>query len=149
MASEHVIVHAVRACLESNPRMKNAAQVAVAERGGTVTPRGTVSSLHQRHTAVAIAKSVRGVRKVADELRIDPRDRWQDNQLRGAALQALISKDGVPADRVDARVAAGWLTLTGEVRHQSESNAAFEAVYGLAGVGGFTNKIKVISAGGW
>jgi osmotically-inducible protein OsmY len=55
----------------------------------------------------------------------------------------------VPADRVDARVPAGWLTLTGEVRRQSESNAAFEAVYRLAGVGGFTNKIKVISAGGW
>jgi osmotically-inducible protein OsmY len=149
MASDHGVIQQVRARLDEDPRIQDAAQVAIAEQQGTVTLRGTVASPRQRHTAVAIARSVRGVRRVADELRVDPRDRWADNTLRGAALQALISKDGVPADRVDVRVADGWLTLTGEVRHQSESNAAYEAVHRLAGVGGLTNKIQVISAGGW
>jgi hypothetical protein len=31
-------------------------------------------------------------------------------------------------DTVDATVANGWLTLSGRVKHQYESNAAFEAV---------------------
>ena len=71
----------------------------------------------------------------------------EDNEIRGAALQALISDADAPADRIDVTVAAGWLTLKGEVKHQYESDAAFEAVRRLPGVGGITNKIKAITAG--
>jgi hypothetical protein len=39
------------------------------------------------------------------------------------------------------------LTLKGEVKHQYETDAAFDAIYGLPGVGGITNEIKVITAG--
>jgi osmotically-inducible protein OsmY len=90
---------------------------------------------------------VSGVGGVEDELSVDPRDRWQDDEIRGAALQALISNAGVPAERVDVRVAAGWLTLKGEVKHQHESDAAFDAVSRLPGVGGITNEITVVTAG--
>ena len=45
------------------------------------------------------------------------------------------------------KVTAGWVTLTGEVKHQSDGDAAFAAVSRLAGVGGITNEIKVITAG--
>jgi hypothetical protein len=91
--------------------------------------------------------SPRGVRAVEDEFRVDPRDHWRDEELRGAALQALMSDDSVPADWLEVKVTAGWVTLTGEVKHQSDSDAAFAAVSRLAGVGGITNEIKVISAG--
>ena len=43
-------------------------------------------------------------------------------------------------------VADGWVTLNGEVRHQHESDAAFEDVAKLEGVGGITNAIKVVTA---
>ena len=112
-----------------------------------MTLRGTVRSLHQRRTAVEIAGSVRGVRAVEDELRADPRDHWRDEELRGAALQALMSDDSVPADRLDVKVTAGWVTLTGETKQQSDSDAALAAVSRLAGVGGITNEIKAITAG--
>ena len=135
------------ATLNSDPRIHNSAEVAVSEKAGTVTLRGTVRSLHQRRTAVEIARSVRRVRAVEDELRVDPRDHWRDEELRGAALQALMSDDSVPADRLEVKVTAGWVTLTGEVKHQSDSDAAFAAVSRLAGVGGITNEIKVITAG--
>jgi osmotically-inducible protein OsmY len=62
-------------------------------------------------------------------------------------LQALMSNPGVPADRIDVNVANGWLTLKGEVKHQMRDDAAFDAVCRLAGVGGITNEIKVITAG--
>ena len=147
MSDDQVIVDEIRGALASDPRIHNSAQVAVAERTGTVTLRGTVRSLHQRQTTVEIARSVGGVRAVEDELHIDPRDHWKDEELRGAALQALISDDNVPADWLDVRVTAGWVTLTGEVDQQSDSDAAFAAVSRLDGVGGITNEIRVITAG--
>ena len=53
---------------------------------------------------------------------------------------------GVPADRVDATVADGWLTLKSEVNHQFESDAA-EAVYARPGLGETTNQIRIITVG--
>jgi osmotically-inducible protein OsmY len=85
------------------------------------------------------------VRAVENGLRIDPRDHARDNEIRGAALQVLAD-DGVPA-RVDVDVSNGWATLTGEVKRQDESDAAFAAVYGITGVGGITNRVVVVSAG--
>ena len=141
------IADEVRAALASDPRIHHPAEVSVVERAGTVTLRGTVRSLHQRRTAVEIAGSVSGAARVDDQLRIDPRDHYQDDEIRGAALQALASDDAVPADRVDVSVSSGWLTLTGVVKRQSDSDAAFASVSHLAGVGGITNAIKVITAG--
>jgi osmotically-inducible protein OsmY len=145
MSNRNVIIEEIRAALEGDARIAHAAEVAVAEREGMVTLRGTVRSPHQSRTAAEIAKSVRGVRAVEDGLRIDPRDHSLDNEIRGAALQALAD-DGVPA-RVDVDVSNGWATMKGEVKRQDESDAAFAAVSGITGVGGVTNRIVVVSAG--
>ena len=91
---------------------------------------------------------MRGVLAVVNELSVDPLDHWDDDELKGAALQALMSSSDVPGNRIDVKVGAGWVTLKGKVKHQHESNAAFEAVSELPGVGGVTNEIKVITAGG-
>jgi osmotically-inducible protein OsmY len=147
MSNHNVITEEICATLERDDRFPHPAEVAVSERHGTVTLRGSVGSFHQRQAAVKIARSVEGVVTVEDELRVDPRDHWQDNEIRGAALQALMSSDQVPGDRIDVTVANGWLTLKGEVKHQDENNVAFETVCRLPGVGGITNEIKVITAG--
>jgi osmotically-inducible protein OsmY len=147
MSNENLITDQIRATLERDDRVPHHAEVAVSERHGTVTLRGTVGTPHQRQAIVKIARAVPGVLSVEDELSLDPRDRWQDNEVRGAALQALMSNDAVPADRIDVTVANGWLTLKGEVKHQSENDAAFESVSALPGVGGITNELKVITAG--
>lgn len=64
MSDGTTIVDDVRAALESDPRLPHPTEVAVSEQGGTVTLRGSVGSFHQRHAAVQIAKTVRGVRRV-------------------------------------------------------------------------------------
>ena len=148
MRDEQVISDEIRARYARDPRIPHPAEVAVSARNGTVTLRGKVGSPRQVHAAVEIAKSVRGVRAVYDELSVDPRDMWEDNEIRGAALQALMSTADVPADQIDVYVSAGWLTLRGQVKHQYDSNAAFEVVSALPGVGGITNEIKVVTAGG-
>jgi osmotically-inducible protein OsmY len=112
-----------------------------------VTLRGSVTSFRERRAAVDVARRVRGVRHVADELAIDLRDHWEDDEIRGLALQRLIDDADVPAERIEVRVSNGWLTLKGEVKHQYQNNAAFEAVTDVPGIGGITNEIKVITAG--
>lgn len=141
------IVEEIRDRLERDERFPHPAEIAITEQAGTVTLRGSVSSFRQRRAAVDVARRVRGVRHVEDELALDLRDHWEDDEIRGDALQRLIADDEVPDDRIEVRVANGWLTLKGEVRHQYESNAAFEAVTDVPGIGGMTNEIKVISAG--
>ena len=146
---ETQVTDEIRARYRGDARLPHHAEVAVSEKAGTVTLRGTVRSLHQRRVAIDIAKSVGGVSAVKDELVVDPRDHWDDDQVRGAALQALVSRADVPDGMVEIHVADGWLTLSGQVKRQEESNAAFEAVSGLPEVGGVTNKIQVITAGGY
>ena len=142
------VIDQIRDRYVRDPRIQHPAQVAVTEKAGTVTLRGTVRSLHQRRAAIEIANSVRGVRAVEDELIVDPRDRYRDDELRGTALQALMSNDEVPIDQINVTVADGWLTLSGRVKRQSQSNAAFETVSELPSVGGITNRIEVRTAGG-
>jgi osmotically-inducible protein OsmY len=148
MRDEQVISEEIRARYARDPRIPHPTEVAVSARNGTVTLRGKVGSPRQVHAAVEIANSVRGVRTVYDELSVDPRDMWEDNEIRGAALQALMSTADVPDDQIDVYVNAGWLTLRGQVKHQYDSNAAFEVVSALPGVRGITNEIKVVTAGG-
>jgi osmotically-inducible protein OsmY len=141
------IIDEIRAKLEDNPDVHQPAEIAMSEREGDVTLRGSVGSLHERHAAVQVARSVRGVRRVEDQLVVDLRNHWDDDVIRGVALEALMSADNVPAERVDVKVDGGWLTLKGEVKHQRDSDAAFAAVQRVSGVGGITNEIKVITAG--
>jgi len=141
------MVEEIRAKLEGDSRIPHPAEIAVSARAGDITLRGSVGGFGQRHAAAEIARSVRGVRAVENELQVDLRDRFADNTIRGVALQILMSDPDVPADRIDIHVAAGWLTLKGEVKHQYDSDVAFDDVLGLPGVGGITNEIKVITAG--
>jgi osmotically-inducible protein OsmY len=147
MSVDKGIAELIQTQYVDDDRLPHPAEIAVSEQRGNVTLRGTVGSIQQLRTAVEIAKAVRGVRRVSNELTLDPRDRWQDGELRGTALQALMTSDRVPADHIDVHVANGWLTLKGEVRRQSDSDAAFEIVSGMGGIGGITNEIKVITAG--
>jgi len=138
----------VRAVLERDPRLLNARNIAVSDDGGTVTLRGTVRSFKQRGAAVEDAEGIDGVDHVVDELEV----RWleddvRDDELRGAVLQALIWDAEVPAESIEVKVRDGWVTLRGQVRHQFESDAAFEDVASMKGVGGISNEIKVITAG--
>jgi osmotically-inducible protein OsmY len=147
MADDNTITEEIRTGYVRDDRIPRPAEIAVSVQRGTVTLRGTLASPHQIRTAVGIAKTTPGVRQVESELSLDPRDRWEDAEIRGRALQALISSDDVPADHIDVHVANGWLTIKGDDKHQTENDAAFAAVSKLQGVGGITNEIKVISTG--
>jgi osmotically-inducible protein OsmY len=137
----------VKAALARDSRVDHDQAIAVYASAGVVTLRGTVESVKQRHAAVEDAHSVAGVDAVYDELDLrplphDPRD----DEIRGTALQLLTRDPRIRETTVDVEVADAWVTLKGEVRHQQESDAAFEDVEQLEGVGGITNAIKVVTA---
>ena len=147
LQDEHVI-NAVRATLAGDPRLPSADEIAVEAFGGAVTLRGTVGSFAQLRAAVADARRTRGVFDVYQELdvRILNQDRREDAEIRGAALQRLIWDPAIAAGFVDVSVKDGWLTLTGEVDHQYQSDSAFDRVARLRGITGVTNEITVEEA---
>ena len=137
----------VRGALALDRRLTSPDEVAISSVDGTVVLRGTVGSFSQRYAAVSDARHVEGVYDVDDHLqvRILDADRRADADIRGAALEALHRDTEVPSNLVDVKVSDGWLTLSGEVSHQYESDAAYLDVANLQGVTGITNEIKVIT----
>jgi hypothetical protein len=136
---------AVTGRLDLDPRIPDATEIAVSADDGFVTLRGTVERFSQRRAAVEDVKKIDGVDEVDDQLKVNliGADRREDDEIRGVALQALIWDTDVPSDLVDVKVRDGWITLTGDVRNQFESDAAYDDVARLYGVYGVTNEIKV------
>ena len=135
---------AVIASLSQDPRIHEAAAIAVAADHGIVTLRGTVNSLAERMAAGEDAGKLDGAYVVDNQVKVEPGvHRRKDHELRGAALQALIRDEQVPAESIHVRVHDGWVWLRGNVRYQFESNAAHEEVERQDGVRGVTNEIRV------
>jgi osmotically-inducible protein OsmY len=137
----------IRAALIGDPRVPSPDEVAISVGDGVVVLRGTVGSFSQRRAAVSDARRVAGVEDLDDELqvRILDDERRADADIRGIALQILHWDTEVPDDLVDVKVSDGWLTLTGEVYYQYQSDASYYDVAALQGVTGITNEIKVIT----
>lgn len=114
--------------------------------GDAVILRGTVGNFGERHAAVADARRTPGVLDVFDELQVRPldRDRREDAEIRGAALQRLMWDPELRPDYLDVHVKDGWATLKGDVDHQFQSDKVFDHRATLAGVSGITNHIKVV-----
>src|SRR5271166_458905 len=100
MPDDEAIITSAKAALEHDGHL-HPAEITVSCQAGSVTLRGTVATPRQRSIAHEIAKSVPGVRAVDVQLRVDLRDRFLDDEIRGSALQALIA-DG--PERVDVFV---------------------------------------------
>jgi osmotically-inducible protein OsmY len=136
----------VRRALMDDPRLPYPDEIAIDSWVDSVTLRGTVGSFAQQRAAVADARRTRGVVDVYDELqvRLLDRDKREDAEIRGAALQRLIWDPELLAEYLDVHVKDGWVTLKGEVDRQYQSDKAFDHAAGLYGVTGVTNEIKVI-----
>jgi osmotically-inducible protein OsmY len=145
MLTDTPLADAVVASIELDPRIPDSLEIAVDADGGAVILRGTVESFRQRRAAGDDAIDIEGVYDVDNQLKVSLTgdDRRDDDEIRGIALQSLIWDVEVPATSVDVKVDDGWVTLTGNVSYQFESNAAYEDVAGLYGVVGVTNEIRV------
>ena len=148
MLSNTSLEDAVTDNLGRDPRVPDPLAIAVSADDGLVTLRGTVESFSQRRAASQAASKIDGVDEVDDQLKVNliGADRREDDEIRGVALQALIWDTEVPSDSIDVKVNDGWITLTGDVSFQFQSDAAYDDVASLYGVYGVTNEIKVNEA---
>ena len=147
MATSAGIEHELRSSLETNPRIPYPDEIAISVNGDSVTLRGTVGSFGQRRATVGDANKVHGVRYVYDHLEVRLLDeaRVSDAVLRGLVLEALNSDTQTPAELIDVKVSDRWVTLSGTVSYQRQSDAAYDDVADLAGVTGITNEIRVVN----
>ena len=138
----------VRTQIAGDPRIPYPAEIAVEVVDRVATLQGTVGSFAQRHAAVADARRTAGIEYVDDwlQVRLLDRDRREDAEIRGAALQRLMWDPELRPDFLDVHVKNGWATLKGDVDYQFQSDKVFDHVATLAGVSGITNHLKVVQA---
>jgi len=111
---------------------------------GTVTLRGTVATLRLKQAGGRAAARVRGVTRVANELRVQipDKERRDDEDVRGDVLEALMLDISVPMT-VDAHARDGFVTLTGTAHWHYQREAAEFRAANVPGVAGIDNAISL------
>jgi len=130
--------------LEFEPRV-DAAHVGVAVRDGVVTLSGHVDSLAEKYAAERVARRVKGVAAVAQELEVRlPSDKKNnDDEIAARAAHILDWDVLVPDEQIEVKVERGTVTLTGEVPWNYQRVEAEEDVRKLGGVKAVINAIHV------
>lgn len=144
MRTDQQIQHDVQEELKWQPFL-NAAQIGVGVKDGIVTLSGTVDSYSKKLAAERAAKTVKGVRAIAEdiEVRVVPGIVKSDTDIASAALQAVKWHSMVQDEKLKLKVDNGWVTLEGEAEWGFQKEAAASAIENLAGVKGVINNISV------
>jgi osmotically-inducible protein OsmY len=123
----------------------DASQIGVTAKDGVITLTGSVTRYVDRMTAEDVAKSIAGVRAVANdiEVRISGAGERNDSEIASAALSALSWNTVIPEERIQLTVRDGWVTLEGDVDWPFQRDAARRAVSYLNGVKGVFNRIAL------
>jgi len=122
----------------------NAAEIGVTVNEGVVSLLGTVDTYAEKWAAEDATKRVSGVRTVAQDLtvKILTNHKHNDTEIAAAVQSALKWNVYVPT-MVTARVAAGVVTLQGQVTWNYQRDAAERAVRYLTGVVSIYNAITM------
>ena len=147
MKTDDELEQDVREELLYDARVDDPADIAISVEFGAITLRGTVTTYFQKRATETAVKRVAGVIDVDNriDVRLMTEHQREDAEIRGAALQSLMSDAQIPADRLDVRVKDGGLTLTGDVDWLYQSDAAYDDVAGLIGVVDVTNALAIRS----
>jgi osmotically-inducible protein OsmY len=120
----------------------DASAIGVSADGGIVTLTGFVDSYVEKLAAERVAKRVRGVRGVANDVTVRQMVDRTDADIAHDAVQALKSRPAL-GDTVQVAVHRGHVTLTGQVEWLLQKEAAESAVKHVRGLLGVFNHITV------
>jgi osmotically-inducible protein OsmY len=123
----------------------DAAHIGVTVENGVISLSGHVSSYVEKLAAEKAVKRVRGVRALAEGLKVRfPSDKkTNDDEIAHRAISILQWGAAVPRNAVVVKVQDGWVTLTGEVSWQHQRVAAEHLVRRLSGIHGILNSITL------
>jgi osmotically-inducible protein OsmY len=117
----------------------------VAVTDGIVTLSGRTDNILAKERAARIARIVKGVRAVVNEIRVDPPLLRTDQEIRENVIAALLTDPATDSYEVDVAVNRNGVTLTGTVDSWQEKILCATVAKGVKGVKGVTNKIRVTS----
>lgn len=109
---------------------------------GVVTLSGKVDNLLAQRRASQLARQIKGVQAVVNQIVVVPGDR-ADKDIAQDAIQAWATEDVTETHQLHATVERGTATLTGTVDSHAEKTLAEEVIAGIAGVTGIENNIQV------
>jgi hyperosmotically inducible periplasmic protein len=114
-------------------------QVHVETKNGVVTLRGKVDSAEAKAAAAEIAKGIEGVKSVRNELQVVPPSQRaavdaDDKQIAKNVEQKFKQDPQLKNAKIDAKVEAGVVILTGEVKSIDTSARASEIARHVPGV---------------
>jgi len=123
----------------------DAAGIGVTASSGVVTLSGTVRSYGEKWAAERAAERVKGVKAVANEMkvRLSMDAQYDDTDIARAAMNAIDWNSSLPHGRIQVVVEKGWVTLDGSVEFQFQKNEAERTVRNLRGVIGIINQLGV------
>jgi osmotically-inducible protein OsmY len=116
--------------------------ISVNAKEGTVTLTGFVHNYAEKVGAEKAAKSVYGVRAVANDIEVKPMTRT-DPEIARDVIEAMKLDLRVPDDRLKAGIRDAFVTLEGKVDWNYQREAAESCARKVNGVRGVTNKIEV------
>ncbi len=113
------LVADVLAALKGEPATEPL-EVVAEVRKGRIVLRGTVNSLAEARLAERAARSVRGVRSLESEIRIDYRDKREDAEILEDVRRALATDVWITDEFIEATVDHGIVRLRGVVGSAAE-----------------------------
>ncbi|MET0373389.1 MAG: BON domain-containing protein [Rhizorhabdus sp.] len=123
----------------------DATDIAVAVKDGVVTLTGFVRSYGQKYEAEREAKTIKGVRGVANdiEVKLPALNERPDPDIARDAVEALTRELPYSSQHIKVTVRNGWITLEGAVEWRFQSQRAEDALRRVKGLKGVTNLVKV------
>lgn len=134
------ISRAVETELQIDP-IVSAHLIDVAATNGVITLAGSVDNLLSKERAVRLAKTIRGVRAVLDEMTVRPIERT-DRQLSQAVHLALLRDPATDSYEIGVAVEDGVVTLNGTVQSWQERELAARVAKGIKGVKAVENGLN-------
>ena len=130
--------------LEFEPSV-DAANIGVAVDKGIVSLSGHVASYVEKVAAEKAAKRVKGVRAIAEaiKVRFASDKKTNDDEIARRALNILEWSAVAPKDAVMVKVQDGWVTLSGEVNWQYQRIEIEQIIRRLSGIHGVLNAIAL------
>ncbi len=114
----------------------------ITTKDGVLTLSGTVPNLLAKDRATAIGESIRGVRAVVNNIRVESAPRT-DDEIRKDIESALLSDPATDLYEIKVQVKDGQATLSGKVNSWQEKQLSDVVVRGVKGVEDVKNELAI------
>jgi osmotically-inducible protein OsmY len=114
---------------------------------GKIILTGIVNTFYEKWAAGAAAWRIDGVQAMENDIVVDvAAERVLDGDVTAAANAGLDANNLVPKGAISVTVEDGWLTMSGNVEHYFQHQAAEHVIRHLRGMRGYTDLVKVSKA---